>query len=98
MAEIVERFENVTVLVKANIFEGGLCQSRTLIFQDGSRKTLGVYMPGELVFESHDPERVLITSGSVEVLFPAMQNGVLFPPASATMFLPVVPLKSESGL
>ena len=70
MSEIVERFENVTVLVKANIFQGGLRQSRTLIFQDGSRKTLGVYMPGEFVFESHEPERVLITSGSAEVLFP----------------------------
>ncbi|MCI7402651.1 pyrimidine/purine nucleoside phosphorylase [Pyramidobacter sp.] len=69
MPELADRFENVTVLVKANIFADGRCQSRTLIFPDGSKKTLGVYMPGEFVFDSHEPERVLVTSGSVEVFF-----------------------------
>lgn len=68
---MAERFENVTVLVRANIYEEGRCQSRTLIFPDGSKKTLGVYMPGEFVFDSHEPEKVLMTSGSVDVLFPS---------------------------
>ncbi len=67
-------FENVTVEVKANIFENGLCQSRTLTFPDGAKKTLGVYLPGEFVFESHEAEVVLITFGEVEVLFPDMPN------------------------
>lgn len=65
-----ERFENVTVLVQGNIYEDGLCQSRTLIFPDGTKKTLGVYMPGDFSFDSHEPERVLMTAGAVDVLFP----------------------------
>ncbi|MDL2263926.1 pyrimidine/purine nucleoside phosphorylase [Synergistaceae bacterium OttesenSCG-928-I11] len=65
-----ERFENVTVLTQANIYEGGLCQSRTLVLPDGTKKTLGVYMPGDFFFDSHEPERVLMTSGAVDVLFP----------------------------
>jgi uncharacterized protein YaiE (UPF0345 family) len=63
-------FENVKVAVRANIYEGGLCQSRTIIFPDGTRKTLGVYMPGDFEFDSHEPERVLMTAGKVELLFP----------------------------
>ena len=68
---MIERFENVTVLVRANIYEEGRCQSRTLIFPDGVKKTLGVYLPGEFVFDSDEPEKVLMTSGSVDVLFPS---------------------------
>lgn len=70
MIKMQEFFEDVKVKINANIFEGGLCQSRTLIFPDGSKKTLGVYMPGDFEFDSHEPERVLITSGSVDVIFP----------------------------
>lgn len=66
---MIERFENVSVLVHANIYNNGACQSRTLIFADGSKKTLGVYLPGEFVFDSHEPERVLITNGAIEVKF-----------------------------
>ena len=65
-----EQFENVTVKVLANVYEEGRCQSRTLIFSDGTKKTLGVYLPGDFEFSSDAPERVLITSGEVEVFFP----------------------------
>lgn len=62
--------ENVKVSIRANIFENGRCQSRTVLFPDGTKKTLGVYLPGEFEFDSDGPERVLMTSGEVEVLFP----------------------------
>ena len=65
-----EFIENVKVKIRANIYDGGLCQSRTLVFQDGTKKTLGVYLPGNFEFDSHEPERVLVTSGSVDVFFP----------------------------
>ena len=70
MKDTIEFFENVKVKVAANIFENGKCQSRTLIFPDGTEKTLGVYLPGEFVFDSHGPEKVLMTRGEVQVLFP----------------------------
>ena len=61
-------WENVKVSVHANIFEDGRCQSRTVLFPDGAKKTLGVYLPGEFEFHSNCPERVLITSGEIEIL------------------------------
>lgn len=67
---MTDKFENVTVSIRANIYEEGKCQSRTILFSDGTKKTLGVYLPGNFVFDSDEPERVLITSGVVEVLFP----------------------------
>lgn len=63
-------WENVKVSVRANIFENGRCQSRTVLFPDGTKKTLGVYLPGEFEFDSSCRERVLMTSGEVEILFP----------------------------
>ncbi len=63
-------FDGVRVSVRANIYEDGRCQSRTLVLPDGTKKTLGVYLPGEFVFDSHEPEQVVMTAGTVDVLFP----------------------------
>ncbi len=65
----MDRIDNVSVVMKANIYENGRCQSRTIIYPDNTRKTLGVYLPGEFVFDSHEPEKVMVTYGKVEVLF-----------------------------
>lgn len=67
---IAEFFDSVKVSIPVNIFFDGKVQSRTLVFPDGSRKTLGVYLPGDYEFHSDGPEKVLMTKGSVEVLFP----------------------------
>jgi len=66
----MEKFENVAVKVNANIYENGLCQSRSIVLPDGTEKTLGVYLPGDFTFTSHGAEKVLITKGLVEVFFP----------------------------
>lgn len=63
-------FDSVKVKIQVNSFFGGKVQSRTLIFPNGSRKTLGVYLPGDYEFHSDGPEKVLMTAGSVEVFFP----------------------------
>jgi len=63
-------WEKVKVKINANIYFEGAVQSRTIIMQDGTRKTLGVYLPGEYVFDSENAEVVKITKGEVEVLFP----------------------------
>jgi hypothetical protein len=38
-------FKNVTVIKKANVYFDGKVTSRTVIFPDGSKKTLGIMFP-----------------------------------------------------
>jgi uncharacterized protein YaiE (UPF0345 family) len=40
-------FENVEVIKAANIYFDGTVISRVVVFADGSKKTLGIMMPGE---------------------------------------------------
>jgi len=64
------QFENVTVVQKANIYFDGKVTSRTVLFPDGSRKTLGVMLPGEFTFNTAEKELMEIISGDLEVLLP----------------------------
>lgn len=65
-----EFINTVDVKTRVNIFCGGKVQSRTLRYPDGKTRTLGVYLPGEFEFHSDGPETVVMTAGSVDVLFP----------------------------
>ena len=40
-----ERFDDVTVICKANIFFEGKVVSHTILFKDGSKKTIGLIQP-----------------------------------------------------
>ncbi|MGR9115977.1 MAG: pyrimidine/purine nucleoside phosphorylase [Gammaproteobacteria bacterium] len=63
-------FNNVTVTKKANVYFNGNVSSRTLEFADGSKKTLGIMLPGEYTFNTADKELMEITEGELEVLLP----------------------------
>jgi len=63
-------FKNVTVAKKANIYFDGKVTSRTIFFNDGTRKTLGIMLPGEYEFGTGDKEFMEIQSGELEVLLP----------------------------
>jgi hypothetical protein len=63
-------FKNVTVIKKANVYFAGKVTSRTLIFADGSKKTLGVMLLGEYEFNTADREIMEILAGDLEVLLP----------------------------
>ena len=63
-------FENVTVVKEANVYFEGRVTSRTVLFSDGSRKTLGVMLPGEYEFGTAEKEIMEIMSGELEVLLP----------------------------
>ena len=63
-----EKFNNVSVGKKANVFFDGKCVSHSVYFPDGSRKTVGVIIPGsQLTFNVGAPELMEITSGTCEV-------------------------------
>jgi uncharacterized protein YaiE (UPF0345 family) len=63
-------FKNVTVIKKANVYFDGKVTSRTVRFPDGSKKTLGVMLPGEYEFNTADKEIMEILVGDLEVLLP----------------------------
>lgn len=63
-------FENVTAVKKANVYFDGKVTSRTIIFADGSKKTLGVMLPGEYEFNTGLAEEMEILGGSMAVLLP----------------------------
>jgi uncharacterized protein YaiE (UPF0345 family) len=64
----MSEFKNVSVVKKANVYFGGNVSSRTVIFADGSSKTLGFMLPGEYTFNTADPELMEIIDGELEVL------------------------------
>ncbi|WP_434352895.1 pyrimidine/purine nucleoside phosphorylase [Psychrobacter sp. HD31] len=68
----VAEFTNVSVVSKANVSYDGRCSSHTLLFEDGSKKMLGVVSPNdetvnEYHFATHTSERMEIISGECEV-------------------------------
>ncbi|KIM12777.1 MAG: hypothetical protein KU37_02595 [Sulfuricurvum sp. PC08-66] len=66
----MQQFENVTVKLKANQYFDGNVTSRTITFQDGSVKTLGIMMPGEYTFGTSQHEVMEILAGDVDVRLP----------------------------
>jgi hypothetical protein len=63
-------FRNVTVVKKANVYFDGKVTSRTVLSPDGSKRTLGVMLPGEYEFGTGDKEIMEIYSGELDVLLP----------------------------
>ena len=66
----MSEFTNVTVIKKANVYFDGKVVSRTVVFADGSKKTLGIMQPGEYEFGTGDKELMEIISGELDVALP----------------------------
>ncbi len=85
-------FKNVTVVREANIYFDGKVTSRTVLFSDGSKKTLGVMLPGDFEFSTSDKEIMEILSGDLDVLLPggsawtAVKGGQTFEVAPNSKF------------
>lgn len=62
----MSEFTNVTVVKKANVYFDGAVTSRTVIFADGSKKTLGIMQPGEYTFNTGVAEIMEILAGELE--------------------------------
>jgi uncharacterized protein YaiE (UPF0345 family) len=70
----MSEFKNVTVTKKANVYFDGKVTSRSVLFSDGSKKTLGIMLPGEYEFNTADKEIMEIISGDLEVLITDAQG------------------------
>ncbi|MFK7694522.1 pyrimidine/purine nucleoside phosphorylase [Paenibacillus sp. HJGM_3] len=66
----MSQFENVTVLHKANVYFDGKVTSHTVVFPDGSKKTLGVMLPGQFEFNTDSSEIMKFLSGDLLALLP----------------------------
>jgi len=66
----MNEFRDVTVIKKANVYSDGKVTSRTVLFADGSRKTLGIMLPGEYTFGTDAREVMEILAGELTVLLP----------------------------
>lgn len=66
----MSEFTNVTVVREANIYFNGGVVSHTVLFANGSKKTLGVMQPGEYEFSTGKAELMEILSGELDLLLP----------------------------
>jgi uncharacterized protein YaiE (UPF0345 family) len=62
----MSEFSNVSVVRKANIYFDGKVASHTVLFADGSKKTLGVMQAGEYEFSTGAAEIMEILSGELQ--------------------------------
>ncbi|TLS51183.1 pyrimidine/purine nucleoside phosphorylase [Paenibacillus antri] len=60
------QFTNVTVEKKANVYFDGKVTSRTVLFADGTKKTLGIMLPGEYEFSTSQKEEMDFSAGKLE--------------------------------
>jgi uncharacterized protein YaiE (UPF0345 family) len=63
----VTQFDNVSVIKQANVYFDGKCVSHTVVFPDGTRKSIGVILPSHLVFTTGAPEVMEINGGRCKV-------------------------------
>lgn len=71
-------YKNVTIIKKGNVYFDGKVTSRTIIFADGSKKTLGIMFPGEYEFSTAEKEIMEILSGNLDVMLPGSDKWVSF--------------------
>ena len=66
----MSQFEQVTVVKKANVYFDGKVTSRTVLFADGTKKTLGIMLRGQYEFGTDVQEIMEIIAGDLRVLLP----------------------------
>ena len=63
----MSNFENVSVVPKANVYFDGKCISHTVLFGDGTKKTIGVIFPSSLTFNTGAPEVMELSAGKCKI-------------------------------
>ncbi|MBI5937734.1 MAG: pyrimidine/purine nucleoside phosphorylase [Betaproteobacteria bacterium] len=63
----MSQFDNVAVVKKANVYFDGKCVSHSVLFPDGSKKSVGVIFPSSLTFNTGAPEIMEINGGRCRV-------------------------------
>ncbi len=61
------QFDQVSVVKQANVYFDGKCVSHTVLFADGTRKTIGVIFPSSLTFNTGAAEIMEINAGKCRI-------------------------------
>jgi len=72
----MSQFNNVSVIKEANFYFEGKVSSRTVVFADGTKKTLGVMLPGEYKFGTDSHEIMEILAGELDVTLPGADTSI----------------------
>ena len=63
----MSQLDQVSVTPKANVYFDGKCISHTVLFADGSKKSVGVILPAALTFNTGAPEIMEGVAGQCRV-------------------------------
>ena len=67
MSDSPKQFDNVSVVCKANVYFEGKVVSHSVLFMDGTKKTVGIIFPGQFKFNTDAPELMEIIAGGCKV-------------------------------
>ncbi len=62
-----KQFDQVSIVKQANIYFDGKCVSHTVLFPDGTKKTLGVIFPSSLTFNTGAAEVMELNAGKCRI-------------------------------
>ncbi|MEY4729357.1 MAG: hypothetical protein RL020_515 [Pseudomonadota bacterium] len=63
----MSQFDNVSVVKKANLYFDGKCVSHSVLFADGTKKTIGVIFPSSLTFNTAAAEVMELNAGKCRI-------------------------------
>jgi uncharacterized protein YaiE (UPF0345 family) len=70
----MSEFNHVTVVREANVYFDGKVTSRTVVFDDGTKKTLGFMLAGEYSFDTGAAEVMEMIGGEMDVKLPGSDD------------------------
>jgi purine/pyrimidine-nucleoside phosphorylase len=83
MSKVPEKFAGVTAVAKANVYFSGDVVSHTILFPDGSKKTLGLIYPGKFHFGTDAAERMEIVAGNCEIVLDGSRTHEIYSAGAA---------------
>lgn len=83
MPQVPTQFAGVTAIAKANVYFDAKVVSHTLLFANGSKKTLGLIYPGSYHFGTDAAERMEIVAGNCRVTLDGQTATTEYPAGSA---------------
>ena len=84
---IPKQFDNVSVVCKANVYFEGKVVSRTILFPDWKKKTLGIIYSGSYSFNTDAPEGMEMVAGPCRVKLAGETQWIEYP-AGSTFQIP----------
>lgn len=75
----MSEFKQVTIVKKANVYFNGKVVSRTVRFDDGTKKTLGYMQKGEYEFNTADKEIMEVLGGEMKIQLASQTEWVTYP-------------------